>query len=90
MARLALTNSPQALTGITSGTSYSLQNRSPWTVYVDISTSEPTGSDDANVLRPSGFTSVGIAQAASGESVWVWAATDTRRGKGAIIYREAP
>ena len=86
--RQALTTSPTALAGITVGTNYTIQNRSPRTVFVEVASAAPTDSGGAFVMSPApGENSAGIAKADSGESIFVWTATATG---GAVVYDEAP
>ena len=85
--RQALTTTPTALASITSGTNYTLQNRSPRVIYVEVATAAPTDSGGAFVMPPApGVGSAGIAKADSGESIFVWSAD----GAGAVVYDEAP
>ena len=85
--RQALTTTPTALASIVIGTNYTLQNRSPRTIYVEVDSAAPTASGGAFVMSPApGDSSAGIAKANSGESVYVWAAA----AGGAVVYDEAP
>ena len=86
--RQALTTSPVALASIVAGTSYTLQNRSPRSIYVEVAAAAPTDSGGAFVMSAApGDSSAGIAKANSGESIYVWAAVATG---GAVVYDEAP
>ena len=85
--RQALTTAPTALASITSGTNYTMQNRSPRVVYVEVAAAAPTDSGGAFVMSPApGGGSAGIAKADSGDSIFVWTAT----AGGAVVYDEAP
>ena len=86
--RQALTTSPVALASITAGTNYTLQNRSPRSMFVEVTATAPTDSGGAFVMPPApGEGSAGIAKANSGESIYVWAAVATG---GGVVYDEAP
>ena len=85
--RQALTTTPTALASITAGTNYTMQNRSPRVVYVEVAAAAPTDSGGAFVMSPApGEGSAGIAKADTGESIFVW----TAAAGGAIVYDEAP
>ena len=89
MPRYIPTITPTALTGITEGTNYSIQNRTGRSVYVETAAAAPTDSGEAFLMESSGQLSAGIVKANSGESVYVWVA-DVGNGVGAVVWDEAP
>ena len=85
--RQALTTAPVALAGITIGTNYTMQNRSPRVAFVEVAAAAPTDSGGAFVMSPTpGQSSAGIVVANSGESIFVWVS----EAGGAMVYDEAP
>ena len=85
--RQALTTTPTALASIVVGTNYTMQNRSPRVVFVEVASSSPLDSGGSFVMSPApGEGSAGIASASVGESIFVW----TAAAGGAIVYDEAP
>ena len=87
IVRQAITTTPTALAGITVGTNYTMQNRSPRPIFVEVAATAPTGSGGAFVMPSApGEGSAGIAKADAGESIFVWSVT----AGGAVVYDEAP
>ena len=68
---------------ITIGTNYTMQNRSPRSVFVEVAAAAPTDSGGAFVMSPApGAGSAGIAKANFGDSIYVWTAAATG---GAVV-----
>ena len=81
-----LTTVSTALSGVTDGTTYALQNRSDHTVYFEVAAAAPADTQGAFALDPRGPLSVGSAKADAGESIWAWADGAT----GSLVFDEAP
>ena len=86
--RHILTTTPTAIPDVEEGTRYTVQNRSPHTVYIQPATEAPTNTEEAFTMRPNGFLSAGVFRTGPGQSIYVWVA-DTSLGSGALVYDEA-
>ena len=89
MPRYVPTATPTALSGITAGTNYSIQNRTGKSVYIETTTSTPADSGEAFVMSSAGDLSAGIVKANSGENIYVWVG-EIGSGVGAVVWDEAP
>lgn len=83
----ALTATPTALAGLTTGKRYTLQNRSPAPVYVAEASAVPGNARSAFALDP-GFER--IVEQASGEQIYIWATVSGGLNFGFVVYAEAP
>ena len=82
MARQALTDTPTTLAGLTSGTTYYMQNRSGDWLWLQEAAAAPTDPSEAFVVKPFGDRLVQMGT----NNLYVW----NRRGVGGIIFDEAP
>ena len=85
MPRVTVTTTPTAVSGLTEGTDYLVQNQSRFDLCADLLTSAP--ANNSAPARIIGYRGVAYYTIGSGESLYLWYRGDTARG--AAYYAEA-
>ena len=80
MAVQTVTTTPTALTGITTGFQYAVQNRGSRAVRISVTSSAPSASTEDYFIIGVGYygrENFGYPTASSGESIYVWTDSET-------------